>query len=73
MLMFGLELGVFGRLNFWPQGHKRAFWKCTAPDISGAAMVGGGGAKKISFLIRKRERAGFPFLQTEVRHKSFIH
>lgn len=32
----------------------------------------GGEAKKISYLIRKRERAGFP-LQTEVRHKSFIH
>lgn len=68
---------MFGRLNFWPRGHKRAFWKCTAPDISGAAVEGreqggdgGAGrweAKKISYLIRKGERAGF------FRHKRFIH
>lgn len=74
MLMFCQELRVFGPLNFRPQGHKRAFWKCIAPDISGAAMEErGGGAKKISSLIRKRERAGVSLLQTEVGHKRFIH
>lgn len=29
--------------------------------------------KKISYLIRKREQAGYSALQTEVGHKRFIH
>lgn len=55
MLMFCLELRVFSGLNFWPWRHKRAFWTCTALDISGAAVEGGKKAKKISYLIRKRK------------------